>query len=156
MEISDTNVPSLLTELQITIYPGGEDLWFQKLEFIHLRNKCCSQYLTAALPNLTDSSVKEEVTCTPAGVWNVSCRQTGCWTAHLFVPALHPQFLPLLPLGEVVGVHVLLWGVPVVQQPLRDLQEQSRAQDFHRVTLRLSASSHHDFRETKVHASVPS
>lgn len=49
------------------------------------------------------------------------------WRAHLSVPALRPQFLPLLPLGEVVGVQGLLWRVPVVQQPLRKLSEQKQS-----------------------------
>lgn len=45
---------------------------------------------------------------------------------HLLVPALHPEHLPLLPLGKVVWVHCLLRGVPVVQHPLRDLQQQGK------------------------------
>lgn len=50
-----------------------------------------------------------------------------CRRAHLSVPALHPQLLPLLPLGEIVRVHGLLRGMPVIQHPVRDLQKPSAA-----------------------------
>jgi len=60
------------------------------------------------------------------GWWKSLGPGTTCWglgleLGNLSVPALLPQFLPLLPLGKVVWVHSLLRGVPVVQAPLWDL-----------------------------------
>lgn len=40
---------------------------------------------------------------------------------HLLLPALSLQLLPLLPLGEVIRELRLLRGVPVIQNPLRNL-----------------------------------
>lgn len=48
-------------------------------------------------------------------------------TAHLPIPAQHPQFLPLLPFSKVIRVHGLLRGVPAVQHPLWGLQRQKQS-----------------------------
>lgn len=45
----------------------------------------------------------------------------------LLIPALLPELFPLLPLGEVIRVHGLLRGMPVIQTPFGDLSTETRA-----------------------------
>lgn len=37
-----------------------------------------------------------------------------CQNTHLPIPALHPQFLPLLSLGKVIRIHCFLRRMPVI------------------------------------------